>query len=497
MRVTDWSQTLLMFVLLLPSAEMVALAEPAPAEPSPFDLTAALAAGPPLTADEAALRAAERAPSVERAEALSRAAEIGVLRARDQLWPRLELGARYAHVDGFPDGKIDLNRDPAAYAMARALADQVVDPAARTLLIGLLEAPSGPNIKMPRDQVALSARLSWPVSDLIFALRPAIAAAEASARVSEAQRVARIARVRLSAREAYYQLARARGALAVAERAREQAVSQEAQIASAVRAGMRPPSDGSSAASRVAAAEQMVASAAAGVDIADAALRTLLSDEDGAVYGITEIIVDDDGAALDAQAPALEAATVLFQRARGKRAEVLALREGISAAQKSARVARAGGYPHVAVFVGGDYARPNRYVIPPSSKMQPSWEVGASLTYAPNDTLNAVRRGRESDAQCDALAADLAELERALTLEIRTARAQLASSVRTVGAARAAQKAAEDAYARRVAELHAGVVTTADLFAAESELNRARLELLDASVGQRLARARLTYAVGD
>jgi hypothetical protein len=48
-----------------------------------------------------------------------------------------------------------------------------------------------------------------------------------------------------------------------------------------------------------------------------------------------------------------------------------------------------------------------------------------------------------------------------------------------------------------VAELHAGAVTMADLFAAEAELNRARLDVLDAAVEQRLASARLAYATGD
>lgn len=489
MRFADWSQTLLFaLVSLLPLR--VALAQEDAA--GDFDLAAALGSGPPMTAARAAEVAAAHAPSLERADALARVAELAVLRTRDQLLPRLELGARYAHVDGFPDGRIDLTRDPAADAVARMLAEQVADPAARALFMATLSQPTTRTIEMPRDQVALTARLTWPVSDLFLSVRPSIDAAEATARVAEAQRVARLARVRLSAREAFYQLARARGALLVAERARAQAESQRAQIDSAVRAGVRPPADGAAAAARFSSAEQSVAAAAAAVEVADASLRTLLEDEDGPVYGIAEPIFDEEATEIR-----IEPVAALLARARAQRAEVRALRESIVAQQKSGRVARAGGYPHLGVSAGADYARPNRYVIPPSSKMHPSWEVGASLTYAPNDTLTSVRRGRESDAQVAVLTAELAEVERALTLEIRSARASLSSSARTVQAARDARVAAEEAYARRRAELTAGTVTTADLFAAEFELNHARLSLLDASIEQQLARARLAYALGE
>ena len=455
-----------------------------------FDLEQEIAEGAAMTADRAADRAAERAPQLDRAEALLRAAEAAVARTRDQLLPRLELSARYAHIDGFPDGRIELARDPQALAAARALAAQNQDPASRALWQANLEQSTTRKIEIPRDQVAFSARVSWPVSDLFFSIAPAIDAARASQRVSEAQRTARIARVRLSARETYYQLARARGALAVTRRAVEQAAAQKARIDAAVAAGLRAPADAASATARVAMAEQAVAAAEAAVDVADAALRTLLADDEGAPYGIAE--------ALDEELPGEERpVTTLIAQARARRAEVIALREALHAQRKLARVAAAGGYPHLGLFAGADYAMPNRYVIPPTSEFKPSWEVGALLSYVPNDTLSASRRGRESRAQIDALEADLEELERGLLLEVRTARAASARAGRTIAAARATERATEQAYAQRVAELRAGEVTLADLFAAESELNRARLDRLDAMVEQRLARARLAYAIGE
>src|SRR5690606_25446391 len=86
----------------------------------------------------------------------------------------------------------------------------------------------------------------------------------------------------------YYQLARARGSLAVAVEAARQAEARRAEIEAAVRAGFLTEADRLAAEARVASAAEAIASARAGVEIADAALRSLLEDRDGPVYGIAE-----------------------------------------------------------------------------------------------------------------------------------------------------------------------------------------------------------------
>ncbi|HEY6881432.1 MAG TPA: TolC family protein, partial [Polyangiales bacterium] len=264
----------------------------------------------------------------------------------------------------------------------------------------------------------------------------------------------------------------------------------QASIDAAVRSGLRTRADGSGAAARVAAAEQALVAAQASVDVADASLRTLLQDSDGAGYGIAESLVSSEQAALPS-------ADVLIGRARSQRAEVLALRQAIRAQRSLAKAQHAVGYPRLAVYAGGDYAQPNRYQIPPRAVWQSSWEVGASLSYAPNDSLVALRKAREDEAHIRASEAELRELDRALVLEVRTARASLARSEQNLAATRAAEAAAQDAYQSRVAELRAGEVTLADLFASEGELNQARLNALDAVVEAGVARARLTYALGE
>lgn len=459
---------------------------------SSFDLITSIAEGAPLHAEDAVKRVLERSPALERAEALVRASEAAVERTRTQLLPRLELTARYTHIDGFPDSRIGGVSDANALAMARGLADQIVDPAARTLWISSLDQQAlGQTIRIPRDQTAVAARVTYPVSDLFFAVLPAVDSAQAAERATRAQSRARANRVRLNAREAYYQLARARGNLAVATRAVEQAKVQHARIEAGVRAGLRPAADASSSAARLALAEQAVVTMEAGADVADAALRTLLEEPDGGRYGIVDpILTDLPGGEV---APA----SLLLERARAQRAEIVALREMIESQHAGAKANRAYGYPRLSVYAGGEYSNPNRYMIPPKSEYQPSWEVGAVLSYVPNDSWSAAKRVRESEAQVDVLTAELGELDQALTLEVRNARAVLVRANRSARAAHTAELAALEAYDRRMAELQAGDVTTADLFAAENELNAARLQVLDAAVERHLAQARLAYALGE
>ena len=254
---------------------------------------------------------------------------------------------------------------------------------------------------------------------------------------------------------------------------------------------MRPAADASSSAARLALAEQAVVTMEAGADMADAALRTLLVDPDGVPYGIADAILQD--------LPSQEVAPVpaLIARARVQRPEVVALRELMEGQHAGARANRATGYPHLSVYAGGEYSNPNRYMIPPKDEYQPSWEVGALLSYVPNDSWSAAKRVRENDAQIDALHAELSELDQALTLEVRNARAVLVRANRSAESARAAEVAAQEAYDRRMVELQVGDVTTADLFAAENELNAARLQVLDSAVERHLAVSRLAYALGE
>jgi len=488
------NRTFALFTLLVTStcpafAQAQPPAAPVTAQQTPsFDLAAALQSGPPLTADRAAELALQANPSAARVRALARASEASVARARAQMWPRLELSGRYTHIDGFPDGSIGPTMTPEERAMALSVVDNVSDPAARTLFQRQFDTQA-PTIRIPRNQWDFGVLLTWPVSDMFFALLPALKSAKAAV-LAEAARVATTeAQIRRDARQAFYQLARARGGFAVASEAERTANAQLAQVQAGARAGYLTEADELDAQARVAATGRALASAKAGVEIADAALRTILGAEDGPVFGIAEPVLDND------QAP-LEAADVLMARALQQRPEVAAL-QATSQAQVAAIDANAAAaYPHLALIAGANYANPNRYVIPPRERFDPSWQVGAAITWSPNDAFIANHTVGNLEGHAEATRAQLDELRRGLTLEIRRTLAQLKAARETYTSAETSRTAAEAAYRSRVAQLNAGHSTSADLLLSETQVHQARLAVLDAAIELRLARTNLTYATG-
>jgi outer membrane protein TolC len=475
---------------LVLSFSSLALAQNVP-EPAPFDLEAAMRVGPPLTEDRAVELALHAAPSAEQARANARAAQAAVSVARVAMVPRLELTARYAHIDGFPDSQISLGGDPAATAAARMLAMQVADPAARQLFLGQLDSmQGGATIHIPRDQVSFGARLTFPVSDLFFAMWPALESSEAIARAQDRRTDAALNDVRMAARESYLRLAQARGSNAVATQALAQAQTQLADVEAAHRAGYMTQADELAARARVASSEQFVASTDAAVALADAALRMLTAEEADEAYGIAQPLLDVEVA--DPGPLAL-----LTDRAIASRPEMDALRDTVAAQHAAGRASDARGYPHVALYAAGDVSNPSPRMIPPQQVFQPAWEVGVTLTWSPNDTWTAVHQGEQLSAQVAVLEAQRDQLERAVRLEVRQSVEQMRAARRGVEAAHTALDAAQAAYDSRVAQVHAGAATNADLTAAAVQLDQARLSLLSATIDLHLARAHLSHAIGE
>jgi len=88
---------------------------------SRFDLEARLHEGEcPLAAHDAVRLASGHSPRAEVMPISIRAAEASARRATAALVPRLDLSARYTHVDGFPDGRIGGSSNPEAIARPRS-----------------------------------------------------------------------------------------------------------------------------------------------------------------------------------------------------------------------------------------------------------------------------------------------------------------------------------------------------------------------------------------
>ena len=445
----------LAFALVL-AVPAVAAAQPVPER---FDLEAALRDGTrPLSAEEAARLALEHSPRIDIATLGVSAARASLSAATVALVPRLDLTARYAHVDGFPDG-------------------QIVTPA------GSLTIP------IPRDQFAFAARLTVPVSDIFFAALPAMEGAEERIEAEELRVDAARADVQLAAIEAYFRYVEARGILAVATSARDQATALREQVVRYTTAGFLSPADGAAAEARVAQAEEGMARAEAASLVTGAQLSILMGTPAGERYQVDGAI-SGSPPAVPGGLDELEAAALQH------RPEVRALRELLAAQGHQRDATLAAGYPHVGIYGYAEGSNPNPRVFPPRDQFYPLWELGASVTWSPNDLATSLYRGDELGAQIERGLRELELAEDGVRLEVRQAFEELRVSRRSLDASSASVAAAEEAYRARLAQLNAGEAIVTDLLVADARATDARLVDVRARIAANLARARLRRAIG-
>jgi outer membrane protein TolC len=92
--------------------------------------------------------------------------------------------------------------------------------------------------------------------------------------------------------------------------------------------------------------------------------------------------------------------------------------------------------------------------------------------------------------------AELSALEDALRQEIGQGFEDYEAARQAMESALTGIRAAEESYRVRREQFRAGAAVATDVIDAESELRRARLELVNAAIDVRIARARLDRAVG-
>jgi len=455
---------------------------------------AALATPGGLTADGAAERALQTAPSVDRATAAVAVSEAGARRAWQALFPRVEVSFRYTRLSRItqPDfGSIGLDAEQAE--LARIAVAEVDDPEAQFLWNSLLDSFSNTDsfsFPVLLNNYAFRASLTYPVSDLFFTILPSYRAAESATEATRAQIAVERRTVGYRARETFYELARGRGALVVAEKSVEQAEAHRQQVAALVDAGAAARVDLLRVEAQLAQSRVAVARAAGGVRVAENALRVLMHADPTEEIALGE----DFSVAPPGPSGNLDA---LVTRAVENRPEVIAL-DRLETARTEAIQAQLGRrYPRLALQANFDLANPNQRIIPQQQEFRPTWDISVVLSWSPNDLGDARQAVEEARAQLLQVEADRRALEDAVRLEVAQALAEWETAETTWEASRLGLHAAEESYRVRFDQLEAGAAVTSDLIDAEAELTRARLEVVDAAIGMRIARARIDQAVGE
>jgi outer membrane protein TolC len=141
-------------------------------------------------------------------------------------------------------------------------------------------------------------------------------------------------------------------------------------------------------------------------------------------------------------------------------------------------------------------ANPNQRRIPPTQYFHSSWQIGVQLSYAPNDTATGLSQTAAARARADAADAKRRQLLDAVRSEV--VEAVIAHRDATASHATATRRlaSAETSYRARRQLFENDRATTLELTEAQTELFRARLDVVQASVAVRVANARLAYATG-
>ena len=432
-----------------------------------------------LTADEVARRSVSSSATLEARRRGVEAAAASVSQARAGYYPRVTLSASYTRLSDI---------DPPSFGGGGSL-------------VGTPAAPNTPNptptvavdFQFPviLDNYALGAKLEVPLSD--YFLRVANSVASAS-RSHDAARLdveaARRTRER-DARVAYYQWIRAQAQELIAVQALEQANGHSTDTKNAFQAGLVSRADVLRVDALVKNAELFQERAKNAVELAAVSLSVLMGDEPGRKYEVGEDVF--------APAPELDRLPTpanAYAEAVARRSELKALERAEAALREQAAVARAGNYPRLDAHAGALYANPNPRYFPQEEKFRATWEAGVVLSFTPTDIPGAQAQTSIAEARALELAAQRRALHEALRLDVNRVIRAAEEARFAIGVSRSAAGAAEEGYRVRRELYRAGRATTVEVTDAETELTRARIELVDAHVSARVALAELRHALG-
>ena len=430
---------------------------------------ASMQKGNGLTADEAAKRALVNNVDVIAKQKSVGAADASRDETKARFIPKLDLMARYTRISDIKTIPIPGFSNPAT---GQGFTNKDLSP-------------------VIFNNYTLQATLTIPLSDYVLRLSNSMAAADhnkSSAKFDEQATRLSVAR---DARVYYYQWIRAQGANYVALQALEAARGHAQDAKNAFDAGLVSRADVLRTVSQQKSAELAVAHWANIVSSATEQLRVIMNEPSQNNYDIGENILTD----LPPYALPIDPASG-YAEALEHRLEVRQLGESEAALREQAATARAGNYPRLDAQGNAVYANPNQRYFPPAKEWNPSWDASIILSWTPTNIFGATAQAKTVEAHADEVAAKKGALKNGLRLEVNQAMNALAEANFGLEASREGLAAAEENYRVRRELYRAGKSTIVEVTDAETELTRARLEVVNSHVDERIARVALTHALG-
>jgi outer membrane protein TolC len=335
----------------------------------------------------------------------------------------------------------------------------------------------------------LQATLSVPISDYFLRIDQNYTAATRSQDAARWDVVTAKATSLSDGKVAYYTWLRARGAVLVAVQTLNDQKTHLRDSRNQFAVGNASKADVLRSETSVVSAELALETAKNLADLTEKQLQVAIHSREG-----EPLVPGEDLEGL--LAPVQGNLQEMIAEALGARPEVKSADANAAAAHQQAAAAKAGRYPVLSAFADGIYADPNPRIFPQSNLWYPSWDVGAQITWSPNDVLVANGQVADNDSRVAVIEANKNTVRDGIEVEVTQAlqNVQLADFAIESGA-RELTSATEAVRVQR--ELfNNGRGTSATLTDAETDLTRARLDFLNAKADARIARIRLDHALG-
>ena len=440
-----------------------------------------------VTADQAGARAAQTSWSAK----ASMASLSGAAARLDEAWatflPRLSAVGKYTRLSNFTPptifntgggGLVATNATPGPGGVLGA------NPT-------LVEIP-GSAFSFPffvLDNWLLQGTITVPISDYLLRTDQNYTAATSSRDAARWDIVTARAVSEANGRIAYYTWLNARGAVVVAVQALNDQKTHLKDARNQFAAGNASKADVLRAETAVASADLTLERARNLAELSEKQLRVAMHAPEGEALLPGENL---DSPVVPVQGNVKQMAI----EALSSRPEVRSADANAEAAHQQAAAAKAQRWPVVSAFGDGILGNPNPRYIPPTNVWNSTWDVGAQVTWSPNDVLTANGNVRDIESRVAAIESnknvtrDNIEIEVTQMLEqVHEADFSIESSTRELASATEAYRVQRELF-------NNGRGTSTTLADAESDLTRARLDLLNAKVSARTARIRLEHALG-
>ena len=339
------------------------------------------------------------------------------------------------------------------------------------------------------DNWLLQATLTVPLSDYLLRIDQTYSAATHSQEAAQWDEIGARASSASNGKIAYYSWLRERAAVIVAIQALNEQKTHLRDARNQFAVGNASKADVLRTETAMASAELSLERAKNLADLSEKQVRVAVHAPDSEAFA--------PGEGLEGPLPPLQGSVhQLTAEALSARPEIKSADANAASARQQAAANKAGRYPALSAFADAIYANPNPRYFPQTNLWFPTWDVGAQLTWSPNDLLVANGSVADADSRVASIEANKNVVRDNIEVEVtqdwqavREADFSIETSQREVASAEEAYRVARELF-------NNGRGTSTTLNDAETDLTRARYDLLNARAEARIARVRLEHALG-